>query len=414
MKMNVPTNADNITNSGIQTNNPAAKQSKWNSVKSKTLTLSGRAFVAFLALVVCQAVANAQDIRTEGGLTALDVQRQSAADMVDFVNAQPMPLPANPLPSNTVQETIEAMVNTPAPAPNGGSDGGQGDGTRKPLFLGTPAQQLGISPEDFGTSNHPFTTVRADLYYNSVSDIDTNTGYPYRPAGKLFFKIGTGSFICSASLIKPGLVVTAAHCVANYGRKQFYGSWQFVPGYRNGAAPFGVWGAKTAYILTAYYNGTDGCAVYGIVCPDDVALIVLTGTPGKSAGWFGYWYGGGYTSNGLFQITQLGYPAGLDNDAYMERTDSYGYRSATNSNNTIIGSNMNGGSSGGPWVENFGLASVLTGETNGSFSPQNVIVGVTSWGYTSTLPKEQGASPFTFGNIQVLINAACGAYPGNC
>ena len=410
MKMNVPTNADNITNSGIQKDNPDAKQRKWNPMASKTLTLSSRAFVALLALVVCQAVANAQVIRTEGGLTGLDVQGQSAGgDQVDFVNAQPMPLPANPLPSNTVQETIEAMLNAPAPAPNGGSDGGKGDGMTKPIFLGTPAQQQGISPEDFGTNNHPFTTVRADLY--SLND---NTAYPYRPAGKLFFKIGANSYICSASLIKRGIAVTAAHCVANYGRRQFYGSWQFVPGYRNGAAPFGVWGAKTAYILSAYYNGTDGCAVYGVVCPDDVALIVLTGTPGNSAGWFGYWYGGGYTSNGLFQITQLGYPAGLNSAAYMERTDSYGYRSASNSNNTIIGSNMNGGSSGGPWVENFGLPSVLTGETNGSFSPQNVIVGVTSWGYTSTLPKEQGASPFTFGNIQTLLNAACKAYPGNC
>ena len=143
-------------------------------------------------------------------------------------------------------------------------------------------------------------------------------------------------------------------------------------------------------------------------------MPTTAGTPGNSAGWFGYWYGGGYTSNGLFQITQLGYPVGLNSGAYMERTDSYGYRSSSNSNNTVIGANMNGGSSGAPWVENFGLPSALTGETNGSFPQQNVVVGVTSWGYTSTSPKEQGASPFTFVNIQALINAACGANPGNC
>jgi V8-like Glu-specific endopeptidase len=239
-------------------------------------------------------------------------------------------------------------------------------------------------------------------------------GYPYRAAGKLFFKIGTSSFICSASLIKRGIAVTAAHCVANYGQRQLYSGWQFVPGYRNGSAPFGTWTARKVYVLTSYLNGTDNCAVFGVVCPDDVALIVLNGTPGNSAGWLGYFYGGGFTSNGLFQITQLGYPAGLDSAAYMERTDSYGYRSPTNSNNTIIGSNMNGGSSGGPWIENFGLPSVLTGETNGSFPQRNVVVGVTSWGYTSNALKEQGASPFTFGNIQTLINMACGAFPGNC
>jgi V8-like Glu-specific endopeptidase len=385
-------------------------------VVSKTLNLSGRALVVVLALVASQAVANAQAVRSQNGLTALDVQQQRAAagtaagPEVDFVNAQPMPLPLNPQSPDTVQGTIESLMNSPALGPNGGEDGSNGTGITKPLFLGTPAAQApGVTPEDFGSNNHPFTTVRADLF--SLND---NAVYPYRAAGKLFFKIGTSSYICSASLIKPGIVVTAAHCVANYGQRQFYSSWQFVPGYRNGAAPFGTWTAKTAYVLTAYYNGTDNCAVYGVVCPDDVALIVLNGTPGNNAGWFGYWYGGGYTSGGLFQITQLGYPAGLDNAAYMERTDSYGYRSSSNSNNTIIGSNMNGGSSGGPWLENFGLPSVLTGETNGSFTPQNVVVGVTSWGYTSPTPKEQGAAPFTSGNIQTLINSACAAYPGNC
>jgi hypothetical protein len=136
--------------------------------------------------------------------------------------------------------------------------------------------------------------------------------------------------------------------------------------------------------------------------------------PGSTVGWFGYWYGGGFTSGGLAQITQLGYPAGLDYALYMERNDSYGYKNASYSNDTIIGSNMNGGSSGGPWVENFGLPSALTGETNGSFPYSNVIVGVTSWGYTATGPKEEGASSFTSGNIQTLLNAACGATPGAC
>jgi hypothetical protein len=191
-----------------------------------------------------------------------------------------------------------------------------------------------------------------------------------------------------------------------------------VPGYRNGSAPFGTWSAQQVWIKTAYYNGTDNCAVYGVVCPDDVAVIILNSQnasyPGTTAGWFGYWYGGGFTSNGLTQITQLGYPVGLDNAALMERNDSQGFISSSNSNNTVIGSNMNGGSSGGPWLANFGLPSALTGETNGSFSPSNVLVGVTSWGYTSTGPKEQGAAPFTSGNIQLLLNLACGVTPAAC
>ena len=80
----------------------------------------------------------------------------------------------------------------------------------------------------------------------------------------------------------------------------------------------------------------------------------------------------------------------------------------------MCSSDLNGGSSGGPWVENFGLASLLTGETNGSFPYQNVVVGVTSWDYTSNAPKEMGASPFTSGNIQFLVSTMCSWYPGNC
>ena len=128
----------------------------------------------------------------------------------------------------------------------------------------------------------------------------------------------------------------------------------------------------------------------------------------------GYGYNGYGFAGSTTQITQLGYPAGLDNAAYMERNDSYGYKNSTYSSNTIIGSNMNGGSSGGPWLVNFGIPATLTGETNGSAPSSDVVVGVTSWGYTSNTPKEQGAAPFTSGNIVPLVSAACTAVPGAC
>ncbi len=346
------------------------------------------------------------------GLTVFSAQDKGAT--MDFANAKPMPMPINPSAMDPTQALIQSLLTTPAKGPSGHSPGAVGTGIESPVFLGTPAAaDNGVSSEDWGTNNHPFTTVRADLF-----SLGTNQNYPYRAAGKLFFNINGSSFICSASLIARGIVVTAAHCVANYGQSQFYSGWQFVPAYKNGNAPYGTWTVKQAWVLTAYYNGTDGCAVYGVVCPDDVAVLILKqqsgAYAGTSTGWFGYWYGGGFTSGGITQITQLGYPAGLNSAALMERNDSYGYISSSNSNNTVIGSNMNGGSSGGPWVANFGLPAALTGETNGSFPQSNVVIGVTSWGYTSNAPKEQGAAPFTSGNIQVLITAACAATPAAC
>jgi V8-like Glu-specific endopeptidase len=372
------------------------------------------AFTVFGCLSESSAQTVAKDqIRHVNGFTVLNIQRAQA---VDFVSAKPMPLPLNESFEDPTQAMIQALSSPPSLGKSGYSPGAEGSGKMNPVFLGRPAvaqAESGVTPEDFGTNNHPFTTARADLF-----GLNDNTVYPYRAAGKLFFNIGTSSYICSASLITRGIIVTAAHCVANYGRSQFYSGWRFVPGYRNGSAPFGTWSAQQVWIKSAYYSGTDNCAVYGVVCPDDVAVIILNAQsgsyPGTTAGWFGYWYGGGFTSNGLTQITQLGYPVGLDNAALMERNDSQGFISSSNSNNTVIGSNMNGGSSGGPWIGNFGLPSALTGETNGSFSPSNVLVGVTSWGYTSTGPKEQGASPFTSGNIQSLLNSACGITPTAC
>src|SRR5271166_1529112 len=368
--------------SGIQTGSPAVTQGRRNQVPKTAITLftfhrrSLSAMLAFTVLVcVCEGLANAQ-VTSVGRLTVFNVQNPEAD--VDFVNAKVMPLPSTPLAPDSTQAAIRSLLAPADLGPSGSSAGAQGTGIMSLVFLGTPAAgEPGVTPEDFGTNNHPFTTVRADL-----SGLSTNKAYPYRAAGKLFFMIGTASYICSASLIKPGVAVTAAHCVAKYGQSQFYSGWQFVPGYRNGSAPYGVWTAQRVYIVNSYYKGTDNCAQYGVICPDDVALIVLNGVPGNAAGWLGYWYGGGSTSNGLFQITQLGYPGGLDNAAYMERNDSYGYTNGSLSKNTLIGSNMNGGSSGGPWIENFGLPSALTGQTNGSFPAQNVVVGVTSWGYT--------------------------------
>jgi hypothetical protein len=117
--------------------------------------------------------------------------------------------------------------------------------------------------------------------------------------------------------------------------------------------------------------------------------------PGTATGYYGYgWDGFGFTGSWLGQITQIGYPVCLDNGLYMEVNNSYGYISSSLAYNIIIGSLMCGGSSGGPWLVNFGIRSTLTGTTQGASPKPNTVVGVTSWGYNSNSPKEQGASIF--------------------
>ncbi|MGQ0556288.1 MAG: trypsin-like serine peptidase [Nitrospiraceae bacterium] len=382
-----------------------------------------------VTLAMLATSAQAQEIVRKGEVTGVRAAA-GAAPQVDFANAKPFKLPQIPesYSVQAQQDLIANLVNqfqTSAAPDSGEVAGAEGDGSAFSITdqLGTPSEALdtqaggGVGSQEHGTFNRPFSTARADFQGNP-----TNGTYPYRAAGKLYFFIpGQGTSWCSASLIKRGVIVTAAHCVADYGQRRFYTNFRFVPGERNLLGR--SWSATTAWVLTSYFTGIPAsqCAVAGIVCTSDVAVIELAPQtnptyPGTSTGWYGYgWNRFGFTSSGLTHITQLGYPAGLDSGRLMQRNDSQGFiASSALSGNTLIGSLMNGGSSGGPWVLNFGWRPILTGTTNGSFPSPNIVIGVTSWGYISSAPKEQGASPFTSTNIVPLVNAACAGSDPRC
>ncbi|VWB33195.1 trypsin-like serine peptidase [Burkholderia stagnalis] len=358
----------------------------------------------------------AQQIRTHGAVTQITLpERALQVAAIDFKNAKPMPLPR---PITAPASMLDSLMYNARPALGvpGFAQGGAGDGKQRPVQLVAPIDlsQTGVQPQEFGTSNQPYTTSQVNAYGNN-----TQYYYPFRAAGKLFFNIGSATYLCSASLIKPGVVVTAAHCVANFGQRQFYSNWVFVPAYSNGSAPYGTWYGASATVMTSYYDGSDPCAVAGVICQDDIAVIVLSpqggSYAGNSAGWYGYgWNGYSYNPSGFALIDQLGYPVALDSGVYMERNESQGFVSASNSNNTIIGSLMTGGSSGGPWLVNLGMPPALSGTGFGNAASHNVVVGVTSWGYTDTTVKQQGASPFTSGNIVTLVNTVCGSTPAAC
>jgi hypothetical protein len=98
----------------------------------------------------------------------------------------------------------------------------------------------------------------------------------------------------------------------------------------------------------------------------------------------------------------------------MQRTDSQGFVSGF-VNNTVWGGRQTGGSSGGPELVNLGLPAVLSGGVlYGADAAFDIVVGVTSWGYTDQAIKEQGASPFTTNNIVSLVGSACGGAPAAC
>ena len=97
--------------------------------------------------------------------------------------------------------------------------------------------------------------VSPDLETNPAND----TVYPQRIHGKIFGTIpGTGDFGCSGT-IGPSplrnLFVTAGHCVYGFGQNNDFATQVvFVPGYRNGNAPLGVWPATNLYTLAGWAN----------------------------------------------------------------------------------------------------------------------------------------------------------------
>ena len=315
--------------------------------------------------------------------------------------------------SNLYEADRNADRGSPTGTP-GFVRGAQGDGQRTPTFVPLQRAASGgdFTSAEYGTSNHVFTTSRVDLPGDNVSSRS-----PYRAAGKLYFNIGSSTFVCSASLIKRGVIVTAAHCVTAFGGA-FYTNWRFVPALAGTSAPYGTWSWAQVVVMTSYKNGTDSCAVRGIVCRNDVAVIRLApqsgAFPGTRTGWFGYgWNGYGFNSQNLALINQLGYPVSHDAGNRMQRTDSEGFvgNATSFSGNTIWGSRQTGGSSGGPELVNLGVAAALSGVSYGAEANFNTVVGVTSWGYTNQAVKQQGASPFTSSNIVPLVNTTCGATP---
>lgn len=395
--------------------------------KKKNLSqmLAVLASVPLAAAVFAIPAAHAAPAVTGG---AVPVQ-EAAVDTIDYANAIPMPLPQSSIAPSMEEMGAVAGERLGAPGRVAGAVGnGKTDPIQTPVskWLDESADS-GFESQEFGTSNHPFTTSRVDLAGAQTGNTKANgvsLRYPYRVTGKLFFNIGSSTFVCSASLLKKGIIVTAAHCVADYGKKTFYSNWKFHPARYNGTSPYGVWSVNGRWVPSAYFNGTDVCApgATGIVCKNDVAVLrvapktTVPTYPGTATGWYGYgWNGYGFTPNNIALFNQLGYPQALDSGEKMQRTDSQAFVSTAMAGNSVWGSLQTGGSSGGPELVNLGISPVLSsGISHGSEAGYNTVVGVTSWGYINQAVKQQGASPFLSTNIVPLVKTACTATPAAC
>ncbi len=158
--------------------------------------------------------------------------------------------------------------------------------------------------------------------------------------GPLFLFTTVLPHFCSASVIaspQADLIVTAAHCVAGTEA-----GIRFAPGYDRGAAPFGVWTVREAYVDPAWLANQDPRHDYAILRLDHQQ-------------WHGRWSGVqdvvGANVLGLAPqpgtaVTVDGYAFGI-NDRPLSCSEAVGQ---SDGYPTLDCNGLPAGTSGGPWL----------------------------------------------------------------
>ncbi|KOG33179.1 trypsin-like peptidase domain-containing protein [Streptomyces resistomycificus] len=169
--------------------------------------------------------------------------------------------------------------------------------------------------------------------------------------GALF---AAGRHFCTASVVdSPGrnLVVTAAHCLDGNS-----GSLVFVPGYRDGHAPFGAWRVRRRYLPGGWAEGEDE--------DSDVAFAAVAERGGKEledAVGGGNRFAAG-RGTGVTAVTVTGYPDSREVPVRCTNRPT----SHSRTQQRIACPGFSGGTSGSPWVNGGGeVVGVLGGHEAG-------------------------------------------------
>ncbi|MER6777569.1 MULTISPECIES: peptidase [unclassified Streptomyces] len=193
----------------------------------------------------------------------------------------------------------------------------------------------------------------------------TGGGAVVKTSGRVFFTFGDRTASCSGDSISSAngsTVITAGHCVKYQGT--WHTNWIFVPAYENGNAPYGQWSATKTFATDQWAASEDmnmdvGLAVVAPLNGQNLSQVVGAQGILFNGGYNKKMYSFGFPAAAPYDGTKLVYCSGNTGKDFLLTKDH------------SLGCNMTGGSSGGPWFQDFNEATGLGTQ-----------VSVNSFGYT--------------------------------
>jgi hypothetical protein len=229
---------------------------------------------------------------------------------------------------------------------------------------------------------------------------------------KMFFTQNGTDFVCSSSTIGVDGVWTAGHCVSD-GSSTFSTNVLFCPSYdstQGGVNPVaGCWGAQNLWVWSPQWhvNGDLDYDFGGADASDNPVIGPQSGLIGNFTGWNGLAW-----NFGNVHWLAFGYPvATFGGGTIMTAASSFGYvDEATGGGDfsVAMGSDLTGGSSGGPWIWQFGRPT-QPGGFNGRF-----LNGHNDWRHTNPNEPTEMNSPYFNTRSCLMYEAINEVDLGNC